>query len=321
MTVYLWWPYPTPFGFDALSALTPAFGRQASVPTAGQTPHEKFGIVYAVTVNAAGAAGEADTVIHVDDGQIALNDADSVFIVGHCSAGVTSLVGEYASLPVALRFQGGGPAATHYTDFAVPEEMDFDVFLQKLEAFAKRKLPVVAGQRVFNTDLLQKDLSPGPPNEVVRVYAPNEIQQTHTSIAAGIVTMPNAERQHVAKQHRDKFTGEEKSRSDFEKSARALAYLFREKFQAGDTAAKVVLWACYSADKGDNGNSLAHSFNAEVSKDGGPTGLEVYGCLGKASSSAKPLPGKTQPRLRIKNALDQWEQAVRYGNLAKIYNA
>lgn len=57
MVVYLWWPYPTPFGFDALAALTPAFGRLNSIATAGAVPHPEVGIILRIDQSVVDADG------------------------------------------------------------------------------------------------------------------------------------------------------------------------------------------------------------------------------------------------------------------------
>ncbi len=323
MSTYLWWPFPTPLGYEILSAMSPAFERKQTINYDTETPDPKHGIILKIDPPGppvGGVAPDADATWLGSAAQINLGNNDDVYIVGHCSAGVTSLVGEYAKVPQPIHHEPSGVGGgNYYTDFDLPPSSRISLtnFIALVRDFAKPHMTDDAGvKHDFVYQVLYSRTIEG--QDILRVYAPKKIERVATIINNGTVRLGNAARQPVIGQHTNPVTGVQLDGSKFKTAAKKLAFYLRDRFglTAGKTT-QVVLWACFSAKDKGGVDSLAKSVKAELGVLGLDT-AKVFGTTGKASSSAKRVEGGVAPVLRVRKKDENWKPKELYLNYTEV---
>ena len=317
MRTYLWWPYPSVLGYDTLNGIAPAFGVQATVPEVGP-PDPANGVVFQIDDNPPAAVA---AVALTNFPTPAVADTDSVYIVGHCSAGMNVLVGEFALNPV-IRGQEAPLLGVRgrCTAFEMPpgNQMSPGTFLALLREYCKSFLPRDADHnRIFDFQVFYNEGAHG----VVRVYSDVDILAQRTTIAGGVPTHTNSIRKHVMADQVDGITGTQKLKDDYYRTAGTLARKFCEVFRpAAGSACKVILWACYSAHQKEGQKSLAQLFREALRDHQGRDGIIVHGCTGKASVTSRVLVPGDRAVLRVKAGEQQpWEAMAIGANVQRLY--
>jgi len=326
MATYLWWPYPSELGFDALNGMAPAFGVMATVDRGVLVPHPSYGIVFKIELDlpdvsdglvqlAPGAAGAVATAM-TDFDTITLGNDDSVYIVGHCSMGIQALVGEFASVPVVASQQAAIAERSRNTAFEIPSQQDITLsqFLKDVREFSKPFLPKKPDGTLDFT--YQVFFNEG----IVRVYSPVPIVHRPTTIANGKPTHTNAERKFVIRDQHDPYTDTDKNKSDFYRAAGKLAQGFCTVFSPAEgCTGKAILWACYSARQDQGQKSIAAVFREHMRDIHRKAAIRVFGCTGKASTGAKQVAPNTRAVLRVRDTSDDpWLQMGIGANVQQI---